>query len=79
MTWREHAAPIIARVLRQTVGQDEKAIRRALHDAYPFGRREHWPYKVWLDEVRRQRKGGPRLGDRKSPRSTDNLTRSLFP
>jgi hypothetical protein len=33
---------------------DEKAIRKAISAAYPFGERDYWPYKVWLDEVRRQ-------------------------
>jgi hypothetical protein len=54
-TWRERAAPIIALVLRETEGQEEKAIRRALRDAYPFGQRAMHPYKAWCDEVRRQR------------------------
>ena len=55
VSWRDKARPIIARVLRETRGQDEGAIRKALRDAYPFGPREHWPYKVWLDEIKRQR------------------------
>ena len=54
-SWREVAAPIIARVLSETAGQDEKTIRRALRDAYPFGERSMHPYKVWCDEVARQR------------------------
>jgi len=33
---------------------DEKKIREALWDAYPFGERKYWPYKVWLDEIKRQ-------------------------
>jgi hypothetical protein len=32
---------------------DIRQIRRALRDAYPFGERARWPYKVWCDEVRR--------------------------
>lgn len=23
-----------------------------LREAYPFGERAHWPYKVWLEEIR---------------------------
>lgn len=53
--WREYARPIIARVLAETAGQDEKVIRRALVEAYPFGERAMHPYKIWCDEVRRQR------------------------
>lgn len=57
-TWREYATPIIARVLRETSGQDEKAVKAALRDAYPFGEREYHPYKIWCDEVKRQRRLG---------------------
>lgn len=53
--WRDKAAPIIATVLRRTAGQGEKEIAKALHDAYPFGERSMWPYKIWLDEIARQR------------------------
>jgi hypothetical protein len=55
VSWRDRARPIVAEVLRATSGQDEAAIRKALRDAYPFGQREHHPYKIWLDEIRRQR------------------------
>lgn len=55
-TWREHAAPIIARVLADTRGMSEQEIRRALFEAYPFGPRRYHPYKVWLSEIKRQRK-----------------------
>jgi len=61
-TWREIAAPIIYRVIREVGQKDEKALRKALREAYPFGEREMWPYKVWLDEIRRQ------TGKRKPPR-----------
>ena len=54
-TWRSVAAPIIRKVLLDNEGQDEKVIRKALRDAYPFGRRTHYPYKVWIDEIRKQR------------------------
>ncbi len=53
--WREHAKPIIARVLVETAGKPEKEIKAALRAAYPFGTRQYWPYKIWLDEIRVQR------------------------
>ena len=62
MTWRARATPIIRDVLARTAGQPEKAIKRALVDAYPFGPREHHPYKIWLDEIRRQRGKRPNRG-----------------
>lgn len=55
-SWRDIARPIVAGVLRDTVGQTEKEIRAALFAAYPFGERRYHPYKIWLDEIRRQRK-----------------------
>lgn len=54
-TWRDRARPIVARVLRETQGQDEQTIRAALRAAYPFGWRANHPYKIWLDEVATQR------------------------
>ena len=53
--WRAYCAPIIARVLLETQGKDEKEIRKALKEAYPFGPREMHPYRIWLDEIDRQR------------------------
>lgn len=56
MTWRDHCAPIISRVLEETKGKEEKEIKKALKEAYPYGERRMWPYKVWLSEIKRQRK-----------------------
>jgi hypothetical protein len=55
--WRTRARSLVAAVLEETKGQDERAVRKALRDAYPFGERAHYPYKVWCDEVRRARSG----------------------
>jgi hypothetical protein len=55
--WRASASPIIARVLEETKGRTEKEIREALKLAYPFGERAYYPYKIWLDEIRRQMTG----------------------
>lgn len=54
-SWPDIARPIVARILRETAGQDEAAIKAALFDGYPFGQRNYTPYKIWLDEIRRQR------------------------
>lgn len=53
-TWRDMARPIIARVIQEHESDDIRSIRRALREAYPFGERKYWPYKVWCDEVREQ-------------------------
>jgi hypothetical protein len=53
--WRRAAEPIIKRViLENTAAGDEKALAKALREAYPFGPREHYPYKVWCDEINKQ-------------------------
>jgi hypothetical protein len=44
---------IIDRVLASLPpGLELKAVRRALREAYPFGIREHWPYRMWCAEVK---------------------------
>jgi len=52
-SWRDVARPIIAKVLAEHEGKT--SLKQALYEAYPFGQREHFPYKVWLDEIKRQR------------------------
>jgi hypothetical protein len=54
-TWRDYAAPIIQQVLTETAGKSEKEIKAALYAAYPFGQRAMHAYKIWLDEIKRQR------------------------
>ena len=55
MSWREISRPIIQHVLAETAGQTEQQVTVALRAAYPFGERRYHPYKVWLNEVRKQR------------------------
>ena len=82
--WRRIAAPIIAKVLAETAGQQDAEIRAALRTAYPFGVRRHHPYKIWLDEIRIQtgrRKIGScvrRLQGRPS-QAPDERQQSLLP
>lgn len=58
-TWRERCKPIIAEVIAKNKGKTEKDIRQALSEAYPFGQRKHYPYKVWLDEIKVQMNNKP--------------------
>jgi hypothetical protein len=55
--WRTRATPIIAEVIARVGREDERALRKALFDAYPFGERRMHPYKIWCDEVRRSLEG----------------------
>lgn len=58
--WRDRAAPIIREVIARVGRDDERALKRALHDACPFGERQMHPYRIWRDEIRRQLEGRQR-------------------
>lgn len=58
--WRDRCKPIISKVIADNKGEDEQTIRKALFNAYPFGERKMYPYKVWLSEIAVQ------LGKRKT-------------
>lgn len=72
-TWRDTARPIIAKVLEENAGKDEAVIKKALYDAYPFGQRQYHPYRIWLDEIKVQRKQ-KRFGERKDLQNPDQST-----
>jgi hypothetical protein len=82
--WRRIAAPIIAKVLAETVGMPDVAVRAALRAAYPFGPRQHHPYRLWLDEIRIQtgrRSISSRVHrlQRRPPAAPDPRQRMLLP
>lgn len=54
--WRLRSRVVIREVMDRMKGQDPKEIRKAVSKAYPFGERSMWPYKLWLEEVRRAMK-----------------------
>lgn len=53
-TWRDKAREVVRATLAATAGKPEGEIKAALREAYPFGPRENYPYKIWLDEIKRQ-------------------------
>ena len=53
-TWREACAPIVFKIIQENKDKEYPEIRKALREAYPFGQKKYWPYKVWLDEINRQ-------------------------
>jgi len=55
-TWREHASPIIAKVIANNKGKTPQEIKKALYAAYPYGERARHPYKIWCDEIKVQLK-----------------------
>ncbi len=54
-TWRQIARPIIFEVISRVGIEDGPGLQAALRDAYPFGARQHYPYHVWLDEIKKQK------------------------
>lgn len=73
-TWRALARPIIAQVIATSKGKEEKEIRKALREAYPFGERKYHPYKIWCDEVQVQlgkRKFGAKKSEPINPSQTN--------
>ena len=69
MTWRETAAPIIAKVIRDVGRDDMRVLSKALREAYPFGSRGMHPYKIWLSEIKNQL-GRPLNTPRTNPNDT---------
>ena len=74
--WRNKARPIIQAVIKAWDGRNEKELRKALYEAYLFGERKMYPYKVWLSEIRFQTKKTKRLWNKKQ--QPDALQERLF-
>ena len=55
--WRKQAAPIIRQVIEEVGREDMRALRKALAEAYPWYEKRGHPYKIWLNEIRRQLEG----------------------
>ena len=51
---RDQAREIIVAVIDRVGRDDEKALRRAISAAYPWGERAMHPYRIWLSEVKHQ-------------------------
>ena len=49
-TWGEISKRVIAKVIEQNPDAEYKVFKKLLRDAYPFGRREHFPYKAWCKQ-----------------------------
>lgn len=54
MSWRSKAAWLVGRVIAKHKERPIPEIRRALRDAYPWGLRRNYPYRIWLSECHRQ-------------------------
>jgi hypothetical protein len=53
--WRAAAEYTVRKALAAALerGYDRKQTQALIRSAYPFGERANYPYKVWLDTVRR--------------------------
>ncbi len=76
MTWREHASPIIDKVITEVGTSDMKVLRKALREAYPFGVRKYFPYKIWCDEIRVQL--GLKPAKKQKETAAEKATGNLF-
>lgn len=76
--WRFIATPIIAGVIARVGTADPKLLSRELSRAYPFGERKHHPYKIWLDEIKRQLRKGRHKDLQGRPLSRAALSNDRF-
>jgi hypothetical protein len=51
--WRMQARQVIEQAIAASAGRTTDEIIDEIDAAYPFGSRDHWPYKAWLAERRR--------------------------
>ena len=52
--WRTKARPIVNEVMDRVGIEDMKGLRAELRNAYPFGQKAMFPYKMWLKEIKFQ-------------------------
>jgi hypothetical protein len=52
-SWRDRSKEVIWKVIREHPDASPPELKTLLREAYPFGVRRNWPYKVWCDEVRK--------------------------
>ena len=48
---------VINTIIAEVGVEDEDCLRKAILAAYPFGERRHWPYKVFMAEVKKTMAG----------------------
>lgn len=50
---RDQAVRVITRVIKRVGTADRQALAAAISESYPFGESGFYPYRVWLDEVKK--------------------------
>ena len=51
-SWRFAAQRVIASIEHDYRDKPLSDLKAALHEAYPFGQRRNYPYKIWCEEQR---------------------------
>lgn len=73
MSWRTVAAQTVFKVIQSNPDAKPEELRKLISAAYPFGERKYHPYKIWLDEIKRQ------TGTKAQPKPPADLhTRTAF-
>jgi hypothetical protein len=54
ITWRDRVGPVIDRIIAKYGTDDIKSLRQHFRDEWPWGEREGYPYRVWLQEIRKR-------------------------
>ncbi len=70
--WRELASPIIKKIIESNKGKTNKELKFLISKEYPFGGRENHPYKIWLDEIKRQ------LGEKTPLQKVEKVKYQIF-
>ena len=52
-TWGDVSRRVIARVISENPNAEYKEMKKLLREAYPFGRREMFPYTAWCKAQKR--------------------------
>lgn len=52
LTWKEKARIVITKVIEENPNATKIELRDLANEAYPFGARENYPYKMWLQVMK---------------------------
>ena len=72
--WRTHAAPIISKIIKNNPSLNNQELKKLISEKYPYGKRAYHPYKIWLDEIKRQLGEKPKLNSRDKSPDPNQLT-----
>lgn len=59
--WRKVSRDIISKCIIENADKSDKELKKIISKKYPFGQRRYHPYKIWLNEIKRQINGYIRM------------------